>query len=74
MSVRDFLGARVDLFVVVAMDFLLEDLLGRFDIGDHFSDTVLDESILELQNEGSIPNFVMENNKAHLYTVIANNL
>jgi len=37
----------MNLLVVIAMDFLSEDLLGGFDIGDIFSDTGSDQPVLE---------------------------
>ncbi len=37
-KIRDLLGGRVNLAVVVSVDFLAKDLLGRLDGGDIFSD------------------------------------
>jgi len=46
-KIRDLLGSGVNLSVVISMDFLPEDLLGGFDVGDIFSDTDSDQSVLE---------------------------
>jgi hypothetical protein len=37
----------VDLVVVISVDFLFKDLLGRWDIGDIFSDTGSNQMVLE---------------------------
>jgi len=46
-EIRDLLGGRVNLSVVISMDFLSKDLLGGFDVGDIFSDTGSDQPVLE---------------------------
>jgi len=46
-KIRDFLGSGVNLSVVISMDFLPKDLLGRVDVGDIFSDTDSDQAVLE---------------------------
>jgi hypothetical protein len=46
-EIGDFLSGRVDLAVVVSMDFLAKNVLGRFNIGDIFSDTGSNQMVLE---------------------------
>jgi hypothetical protein len=46
-KIRDFLGRGVNLSVVISVDFLSQDLLGWFDIGDVFSDTSSNQMVLE---------------------------
>jgi len=46
-KIRNLLGGGVNLSVVIPMDFLPEDLLGGFDVGDIFSDTDSDQPVLE---------------------------
>jgi len=46
-KIRDFLGSGVNLSVVISMDFLPKNLLGRVDVGDIFSDTDSDQAVLE---------------------------
>jgi hypothetical protein len=46
-KIENFLGSRVNLTVVISMDLLSQDLLGRFNIGDIFSDTGSDQAVLE---------------------------
>jgi hypothetical protein len=46
-KIRDFLSGRVNLAVVISVDFLSENLLGRLDLGDIFSDTGSNQSVLE---------------------------
>jgi hypothetical protein len=46
-KIRNLLGGGVNLSIVIAMDFLSEDLLGGFDVGDIFSDTDSDQPVLE---------------------------
>ena len=46
-EIRDLLGGRVNLSVVISMDFLPKDLLGGFDVGDIFSDADSGQSVLE---------------------------
>jgi hypothetical protein len=46
-KIRNFLGGRVNLAVVISVDFLSQDLLGRLDLGDIFSDTGSNQTILE---------------------------
>jgi hypothetical protein len=46
-KIRNFLGGRVNLSVVISVDFLSKDLLGRFHLGDIFSDTGSNQMVLE---------------------------
>jgi hypothetical protein len=46
-KIGNLLGGRVNLAVVISMDFFSQDLLGRFDIGDIFSDTGSNQMVLE---------------------------
>jgi hypothetical protein len=46
-EIRNLLSGRVNLAVVVSMDFLPENLLGRFNIRDIFSDTGSNQVVLE---------------------------
>jgi hypothetical protein len=46
-EVGDFLGSRVDLSVVISMEFLVKELLGVLDFGHVFADTSSDQSVLE---------------------------
>lgn len=46
-EVGDFLRGGVYLVVVIAMAFLVQDLLGLLDVGDFFADTGSDEAVLE---------------------------
>jgi hypothetical protein len=46
-KIRNLLGGGVNLSAVVPMDFLSKDLVGRFDVGDIFSDTGPDQPVLE---------------------------
>ena len=45
--VRDLLGRRVDLVVIVTVDLMVENTLGVVDVGDVFAHTGSNESILE---------------------------
>jgi len=46
-EIRNLLSGGVNLAVVVSMDFLAKNLLGRFNIGDIFSDTGSNQMVLE---------------------------
>jgi hypothetical protein len=46
-KIRDLLGGRVDLAVVISMEFLVKDLLGVLDFGHVFADTGSDQPVLE---------------------------
>jgi len=46
-EVRDFLSGRVNLAVVISVQFLVKELLGVLDFGYVFADTGSDEPILE---------------------------
>jgi hypothetical protein len=46
-EIRDLLGGGVNLMVVILVDFLPQDLLGWFDVGDIFSDTGSNQMVLE---------------------------
>jgi hypothetical protein len=46
-EIRDLLGGRVNLAVVISVEFLSKDLLGRFDLSDIFSDTGSNQMVLE---------------------------
>jgi len=46
-KIRDLLSGGVDLVVVISSEFVVEDPLSLFDIGDIFSDTGSDEVVLE---------------------------
>jgi len=46
-KIRDFLGGRVDLAVVIAMKFLIKNLLSVLDFGHIFADTGSDQAVLE---------------------------
>jgi len=45
-KIRDFLGSGVNLTVVILVDFLPKDQLGRFDLGDIFSGTGSNQVVL----------------------------
>ena len=46
-KIGNVLGSRVNLSVVISVDFLSKDLLGGFDVGDIFSDTGSNQMVLE---------------------------
>jgi hypothetical protein len=46
-EIRDLLGGRVNLAVVISMEFLVKNLLSVFDLGDIFTDTGSDKVVLE---------------------------
>jgi hypothetical protein len=46
-KIRDLLGGRVNLAVVISMEFLVKDLLGVLDFGHVFTDTGSDQPVLE---------------------------
>ncbi len=46
-EVRDLLSSGVNLAVVIAIAFLVQDFLGLLDFGDFFADTGSDEPVLE---------------------------
>jgi hypothetical protein len=46
-KIRDLLSGRVNLSVVISVDFVPKDLLGRLDLGDIFSDAGSNQMILE---------------------------
>jgi hypothetical protein len=46
-KIRDFLGGRVNLAVVISMEFLIKDLLSVLDFGHVFADTGSDQPVLE---------------------------
>jgi hypothetical protein len=46
-KIGDFLSGGVDLAAVISVDFLFKDLLGRWDIGDIFSDAGSNQMVLE---------------------------
>ena len=46
-KIGNLLNGRVNLAVVISVDFLSQDLLGRFDVGDIFSDTGSNQMVLE---------------------------
>jgi len=46
-EIRDFLGGRMDLLVVISVEFVVKNPLGLFDFADIFSDTGSDEMVLE---------------------------
>jgi hypothetical protein len=46
-QIGDFLGGRVNLLVIIPVEFMVKNPLGVFDFFDVFSDTGADESVLE---------------------------
>jgi hypothetical protein len=46
-KIGNLLSGRVNLSVVISMDFLPKNLLSKFDVGDVFSDTGSDQAVLE---------------------------
>jgi hypothetical protein len=46
-KIRDLLGGRVNLAVVISMEFLVKNLLGVLDFGHVFTDTGSDQPVLE---------------------------
>jgi hypothetical protein len=46
-KIGNLLSGRVNLTVVISVDFLSKDLLGRFDVGDIFTDTGSNQMVLE---------------------------
>jgi len=46
-KIGDLQSGRVHLAVVISVDFLSKDLLGRFDLGNIFSDTGSNQMVLE---------------------------
>ena len=46
-QIGDFLGGGMDLLVIIAVEFVIENPLGLVDLGDILSDTGSDESILK---------------------------
>jgi len=46
-EIGDFLCSRVDLLIVIPVEFEVKNRLGLFDLGDILSDTGADESVLE---------------------------
>jgi len=46
-KIGNFLSGRVNLAVVISMEFLVEDLLGMLDFGHVFADTGSDQPVLE---------------------------
>jgi hypothetical protein len=46
-EIGDFLGGRVDLLVIIPVEFMVKNPLGLFDLGDILSDTGSNQSVLE---------------------------